>query len=142
MEDQNVWAYKPTLYGKALTVKRTLSQLTEVSGRSGSTVQVSPLCYGKVYQGTDWIFPNYQRLFERSNICGSFVWKGDPRMQPRDVAAFHRAEPGSDGNEAVELITIESIALIHEGGGTKPPSPIERGYADGLAKAKDRLVCC
>lgn len=124
---KTVWAYKPTLYGKALTVKKDTSSITEVSGRSGSTVQVSPLCYGKVYQGTDWIFPNYQRLFERSNICGAFVWKGDPRMQPRDVAAFHWAEPDSDGNEVVELITIESIALIHEGGGTKATITYRKG---------------
>ena len=48
-------------------------------------------------------------------------------MQPRDVAAFHWAEPDSDGNEVVELITIESIALIHEGGGTKATITYRKG---------------
>ena len=65
------------------------------------------------------LFPNYNRLFERNNIGGSFTWKGDSRMQPRDVAAFHRAEPDKSGAEVVELITLERISLIHEGGGTK-----------------------
>ena len=58
---------------------------------------------------------------------GSFTWKGDPRMQPRDVVEFHRAERDSDGNEVVELITIESISLIHEGGGTKATLTYRKG---------------
>ena len=53
-----------------------------------------------------------QSLLDRSNITGSFIWKGDPRMQPRDVVEFHRL----DGT--VEEITLENITLHHEGGGT------------------------
>lgn len=51
-------------------------------------------------------------LLKRSNITGSFKWKGDPRMQPRDVVNFHRL----DGT--VEEITLENITIHHEGGGT------------------------
>lgn len=48
----------------------------------------------------------------RSNITGSFTWKGDPRMQPRDVVEWERL----DGTTTP--ITLENITLIHEGGGT------------------------
>lgn len=48
----------------------------------------------------------------RSNITGSFKWKGDPRMQPRDIVYFDRL----DGT--TETITLETITLHHEGGGT------------------------
>lgn len=51
-------------------------------------------------------------LMTRSNETGSFTWKGDPRMQPRDVFTFVY----KDGT--TELRTIESIDLKHEGGGT------------------------
>lgn len=119
LKTKTVWVYRPTLYGKALTVKKGAASVTEKSARPGSTVNVTPSCYGRIYQGTTLLFPNYNRLFERNNIGGSFTWKGDPRMQPRDVAAFHRAEPDKSGAEVVELITLERISLIHEGGGTK-----------------------
>lgn len=60
------------------------------------------------------ILPDYgfKSLLNRSNETGSFTWKGDPRMQPRDVFTFHYI----DGT--TELRTIESINLKHEGGGT------------------------
>lgn len=51
-------------------------------------------------------------LQNRNRETGSFTWKGDPRMQPRDVFRFVHL----DGTE--ELRTIESISLKHEGGGT------------------------
>lgn len=54
----------------------------------------------------------FQQLLTRSNKTGSFTWKGDPRMQPRDVFTFVYR----DGTE--ELRTIETISLKHEGGGT------------------------
>ncbi len=43
---------------------------------------------------------------------GSFRWKGDPRMQPRDRFAFVR----KDGTK--QNCTIEGITLAHAGGGT------------------------
>lgn len=54
----------------------------------------------------------YKALLNRSNKTGSFTWKGDPRMQPRDVFTFVY----KDGT--TEERTIESINLKHEGGGT------------------------
>lgn len=54
----------------------------------------------------------FEALMNRSSTTGSFTWKGDPRMQPRDVFTFHKL----DGT--TELRTIESISLTHEHGGT------------------------
>lgn len=51
-------------------------------------------------------------LIARSNHTVSFRWKGDPRMQPRDVFQFNRLD-GTSLN-----YTIESIDMLHEGGGT------------------------
>lgn len=48
----------------------------------------------------------------RSNVTGSFRWKGDPRLQPRDVVNFERL----DGTQ--QEITLENITITHEGGGT------------------------
>ena len=65
---------------------------------------------GTVYR----VFPNmaYTQLLNRSGVTGSFTWKGDPRMQPRDVFTFVYR----DGT--TELRTVETINLKHEGGGT------------------------
>lgn len=57
----------------------------------------------------------------RSPVTGSFTWKGDPRMQPRDIIHFHRL----DGT--VEDVTIESITLKHEGGGTTAEITYRKG---------------
>lgn len=56
--------------------------------------------------------PAFQSLLNRSNVTGSFRWKGDPRQQPRDVATFILR----DGTE--ETITLENITIQHEKGGT------------------------
>lgn len=69
--------------------------------------------YGSTTQRLN-ILPDegFKSLLNRSNETGSFTWKGDPRMQPRDVFTFHYL----DGS--TEIRTIESINLKHEGGGT------------------------
>lgn len=54
----------------------------------------------------------YESLLKRSNVTCSFTWKGDPRIQPRDVFTFHRLD-GTD-----EEWTFENITITHEGGGT------------------------
>ena len=54
----------------------------------------------------------FNSLMNRSNETGSFTWKGDPRLQPRDVFTF------SFKDGSTELRTIETINLKHEGGGT------------------------
>ena len=104
--------------GKAADIEVDAETVTATPARAGVTMEASPIAYGQVYgepasgQTAVFIYPNYRNLFHRSNITGSFLWKGDPRMQPRDVFSFHRL----DGTE--ELCTIESITLKHEGGGT------------------------
>lgn len=62
-----------------------------------------------------------ESVLARSNETGSFTWKGDPRMQPRDFFNFHRL----DGT--VEVCTIESIALKHEKGGTTAEIAYRKG---------------
>ena len=57
----------------------------------------------------------------RSPVTGSFTWKGDPRMQPRDIIHFHRL----DGT--VEDVTIETITLKHAEGGTTAEITYRKG---------------
>ena len=57
----------------------------------------------------------------RSPITGSFTWKGDPRMQPRDIIHFRRL----DGT--VEDVTIETITLKHAEGGTTAEITYRKG---------------
>lgn len=62
----------------------------------------------------DTSFPsdNIKTHFMQSPETCSFRWKGDPRMQPRDVFTWHRNH-GTD-----EDWTLENITITHEGGGT------------------------
>lgn len=83
--------------------------------RAGITITKTPLIYGSYsyYDGSVYygLYPNYRQLFHRSNVTGSFTFRGDVRMQPRDVFNFHRM----DGT--TEVCTIENIKLMHENGG-------------------------
>lgn len=106
-----VTVWKPALKGKRVTVTTNNKAITV--SRPGVSETVSPLALGKCYQGTTMIYPNYNNLFNLSNVTGSFTWKGNPKMQPRDVFNFHRL----DGT--TEVCTIETIELKHEGGGTQ-----------------------
>ena len=100
-----------------ITSEENLSYHSETDGRS---ITIEEIIKGtlNIYDNQKnfymELFPNaaYESLLQRSNITGSFTWKGDPRMQPRDVVEFHRL----DGT--VEEITLENITLHHEGGGT------------------------
>lgn len=86
----------------------------------GKTLELDNPLLGRLMftEDNDTIYNNaypdmaMESLLQRSNVTGSFIWKGDPRMQPRDVVEFHRL----DGT--VEEITLENITLHHEGGGT------------------------
>ena len=62
-----------------------------------------------------------ESLMARSNVTGSFTWKGDPRMQPRDVFTFHRL----DGT--TEECTLENITITHSGGGTSAEITYRKG---------------
>lgn len=76
--------------------------------------------------GAEKWFPNMSlteiiRRAYYSNVSGSFTWKGDPRMQPRDVVTFQRL----DGT--AEEITLENITLTHENGGTSAEITYRKG---------------
>ena len=118
----STWYQRPTLYGKKLTNTVNKRTMTESTNRPGYTAKITPVAVGRVYQGTTLIYPNYENLFAIKNTGGSFRWKGDPRMQPYDVATYHYA----DGT--TKTITLASIQLRHEAGGTY--ADIE--YRDGV----------
>ena len=69
-------------------------------------------------------FPNgmWEVISNTSLLTGKFTWKGDPRMQPRDVVEWERL----DGTTTT--ITLENITLTHEGGGTSA----EITYREGV----------
>ncbi len=67
---------------------------------------------GYVYESYTGSVPTNSQRFNASNVTGSFTFRGDPRMQPRDTFRFTRL----DGT--VEVATIERIEMTHEGGGT------------------------
>lgn len=106
------WYKESVVAGKAAAITKLIDSVTPSPKRAGTTIDVTPITYGQVYSEGVLLYPNYIYLFNRSNITGSFTWKGDPRMQPRDVFRFHRL----DGS--VETCTIETITLKHSGGGT------------------------
>lgn len=82
-------------------------------GRIGFTEKIDVLTVGGVDESSGGqILPNWHWVFQRSTKGGSFKWKGNPQMQPRDVFRFHRL------NGETILCTIEAIELTHEGGGT------------------------
>jgi len=92
-------SYTRTGSGVSETLKAGFYGLAKLKGRNGVTYTLLPNM-------------GQRQLLNRSNKTGSFTWKGDPRMQPRDVFTYHYL----DGT--TELRTIESINLMHEGGGT------------------------
>lgn len=113
--------YQCIVKGKKANVARQKKSITDPGKRPGYTAQITPATYGKMYDGSTLLYPAYSNLFKRSNIAGSFTFKGDPRMQPRDVFSFHRL----DGT--TEDCTIESITLKHEGGGTSAELTYRKG---------------
>lgn len=106
------------IYGNIVNYGQT--PLTFSTGDKGNTIEIEEKLHGRIVTSDkdrnplQTAYPDlaYENLLNRSNITGSFTWKGDPRMQPRDVVEFHRL----DGT--VEEITLENITLHHEGGGT------------------------
>lgn len=78
---------------------------------------------GNTYSTWLEIMPSagFKQVANRSNETGSFTWKGDPRMQPRDFFNYHRL----DGT--VEVCTIEQITLTHQDGGTSAEITYRKG---------------
>ena len=107
-------------YGGCYNVLDNPTEYT--SGGTGITVEpkdtywIGRICAGKFGDSSSMteLLPSkgFKSILARSLETGSFTWKGDPRMQPRDVFTFHKL----DGT--TELRTIESIELKHEAGGT------------------------
>lgn len=93
------------------------------ANRLGATAEVKTQVDGRLYHRNNNtpLFPNYNRLFDVSNHTGAFKFKGDPRMQPRDVFNFHRL------SGAVEVCTIETIEIDHTGGGTTSDITYRKG---------------
>lgn len=82
-------------------------------------------------------------LLDMSNVVGSFTWKGDPRLQPRDFVNFVYADEEltdendfvlqtADGDDIIinqsKIITIENITTTHERGGTICEITYREGY--------------
>lgn len=101
-------------------VDGSLPSIDNDQATRGREVVLSPKIYGRFSQLIDngemttrlGTVPFYYWLFKQSPEHGSFTWKGNPLMQPRDPFWFHHA----DGT--YEAYTIERIELTHEEGGT------------------------
>ena len=98
-------------------------RITEQSGgvnmvtanRLGVTKEEKNLLWGRFvsnYNGSSYGLPNYADLFNKSNIGGSFTYKGNPHMQPRDVFRLYELD-----GQTYTTCTIESIETKHEDGG-------------------------
>jgi len=99
-------------------------EVTYSANREGVTVDAPDAWFGSLLFATEYQSgvkqevvegmprAGYESLLKRSNVTCSFTWKGDPRIQPRDVFTFHRLD-GTD-----EEWTFENITITHEGGGT------------------------
>lgn len=109
---ETIWTDESVVSGRPATITKLTGSIYPTPRRAGMTLVLSPIAYGQVYTDSVFLYPNYMYLFNRSSTTGSFKWKGDPRMQPRDVFRFHRL----DGS--VETCTIETIKLKHSEGGT------------------------
>lgn len=100
------------IFGRQIAITAGAKKFTDSRLGITETIEVLPL--GTEYfdtAGTEIAYPRYARIYEISNEFGTFTWKGNPKMQPRDIFRFHRL----DGT--VYACTIEEIILTHEGGG-------------------------
>lgn len=98
--------------------------LRPADNRSGAVIAFTPMTYGVIGQSGDtWtnLYPVFDAIFDRSNVTGSFTWKGNPKMQPRDVFNFVRL----DGT--TEVCTVEAIELKHERGGLSATISYRKG---------------
>lgn len=84
-----------------------------------------------------------ESILNKSNVVGSFTWKGDPRLQPRDFVNFVYEDENlvnedgillqtQDGDDIIinrsKIITIENITTTHEKGGTICEITYREGY--------------
>lgn len=85
------------------------------NGLPGQTIEMEPFVYGFIADTNDHQVFHIPSLFARSTRTGSFVWKGDPRMQPLDYLNIVNDTNDGRGNITARVTSIE---LTHEGGGT------------------------
>ncbi len=101
-----------TLTGKILALSKAIDIDVPIPAQPGERLYMNPVILGYMVQSYAGSIPTNGRRFFASNVTGSFTFRGDPRMQPRDTFRFTRL----DGT--VEVATIERIEMTHEGGGT------------------------
>ena len=85
------------------------------NGLPGQTIEMEPFIYGSIADTNNHQVFHIPSLFARSTRTGSFVWKGDPRMQPLDYLVIVNDTNDGRGNITARVTSIE---LTHEGGGT------------------------
>lgn len=85
------------------------------NGLPGQTIEMEPFIYGSIADTNNHQVFHIPSLFARSTRTGSFVWKGDPRMQPLDYINIVNDTNDGRGNITARVTLIE---LTHEGGGT------------------------
>ena len=126
--------------------------ITKTRGGSGDSLVLDDLFLSghaivKKYDGSGNItfLPDkaLECILNKSNVVGSFKWKGDPRMQPRDFIELVYGEGELTNENGVVLqtengedivayesaiCTIENITLTHENGGTIAEITYRKGY--------------
>lgn len=116
------WTNLVSIEGAELEITDSAKRITPAVKRTGATLEIEPMFYGVILKDLDTtLYPNYKDLFDRSNETGSFTWKGNPKMQPRDIFNFVRL----DGT--TEVCTVESIELKHERGGLSASISYRKG---------------
>lgn len=116
------WTNLVSISGAELEITDSAKRITPAVKRTGATLEIEPMFYGVILKDLDTtLYPNYADLFNRSNETGSFTWKGNPKMQPRDIFNFVRL----DGT--TEICTIETIELKHERGGLSATISYRKG---------------
>lgn len=107
---------KPQVVAQGYRVSGNSGANVVTANRLGVTKEVKSLFWGRVssnYNNTSYLIPKYDDVFNfKSNKSGSFTWKGNPHMQPRDVFRLYELD-----GETYKVCTIESIETKHEGGG-------------------------
>lgn len=106
-----------------------LLPLTESTGSLGNDVDLGDTMLGGLgsvsgNRAREVFYSNIlQNMLQRSNICYQFDFRGDPKLQPR---AYIRAD--IDGSGTLVDMTIDTIDIKHEGGGTSSTILARKGF--------------
>ena len=101
-----------SLTGNVLSLSKISDFDIPTPAQNGIVLYMNPVILGYLVESYAGSIPTNIGRFFGSNVTGSFTFRGDPRMQPRDTFRFTRL----DGT--VEVATVERIEMTHEGGGT------------------------